>query len=245
MAYPERLRSAEEMRQAAARFTSTAAWPREPLSRILGEREFWSLSLAVTPAVLDPRGDSETLVEAVSGGAAGAQPEARRLLDLGTGSGCLLSGALERAAQGLGLGVDLSFDAVKTARENARRLGLAERRAFLQASWCDALKGPWDVIVSNPPYIASRLEDIAGLEPEVRCHDPLLALDGGPDGLAAYRALRARVPCAAWRPMGCWPWSWASVRLEAVTALLRGLGCSRIESRRDLAGITRCLLAWP
>ena len=237
MAYPERTLRAEERRSAEALIARRAA--REPVSRILGRREFWSLSFAVTTAVLDPRADSETLVAAVLEHAP-AGKAALRLLDLGTGSGCLLLALLSELPSARGLGTDISHAALMTARANANSLGLAERAAFLQASWCEAIGPGWDIIVSNPPYIAEAV--ISALDPEVRCHDPQAALDGGADGLAAYRALLpGAVRCLA--PGGLLALEVGVGQAGAVSALLAGQGFGKIDGKRDLAGVVRCLLA--
>ena len=176
---------------------------REPLSRILGRREFWSLDLAIDAAALDPRADTETLVSAALAAFASRRGEALRVLDLGTGSGAILCALLKELPNASGIGVDLSPEAAAIARANLAACGLAERSRVIVGSWGDCLapaspsltlphkgggnSGPYDLIVSNPPYIATG--EIAGLDPEVRDHDPHLALDGGADGLEAYRAL--------------------------------------------------------
>lgn len=159
---------------------------REPVARILGHREFWSLDFIVTPDVLDPRPDSETLVEAVLR----ALPDPGRALhmvDFGTGSGCLLLALLHALPQARGVGVDASPAALAVARRNAERLGLWPRAAFAASDWGQGLAGPFDLLISNPPYIPSA--EIAALAPEVAHHDPAAALDGGADGLLAYRQL--------------------------------------------------------
>ena len=237
MAYPQRPVAPKETQAVESVIARRAA--REPVSRIMGEREFWSLPFLITPAVLDPRADSETLVEGVLAALAGrAHPW--RLLDLGTGSGCLLLALLSALPQAWGLGVDISYGALAVARENARQLELAGRSGFLRGNWCDALSGRWDVIVSNPPYIASA--DIPALDPEVRCHDPVTALDGGGDGMAAYRALLpAARRCLA--PRGLLALEVGAGQASAVSALLRHAGFGGIESKRDLGGVARCLLA--
>lgn len=161
---------------------------REPVSRILGYREFWGRRFAIDPAVLDPRPDTETLIEAalaLLGEAHGAGP--LRILDLGTGSGCILLTLLAEMPQAWGVGADISSQALSLARVNAERLGLASRAAFVQCDWCETFAGPFGLIISNPPYIES--VSIDALDDEVRCHDPDLALDGGGDGLAAYRRI--------------------------------------------------------
>ena len=163
---------------------------REPVSRILGFREFWGRRFAIGPGVLDPRPDTETLVEAALSllrQTNGAEP--LRILDLGTGSGCVLLTLLAELPQAWGVGVDLSLEALTLARVNAERLGVDARAAFVQCDWCETFTGPFGLIISNPPYIERA--SIDALDDEVRCHDPALALDGGADGLAAYRRISA------------------------------------------------------
>jgi len=212
---------------------------REPIAYILGEKEFWSLAFAVGPAVLIPRPESESVVEAAL-----ARVDDRsaplRLLDLGTGSGCLLLALLSELPQATGLGVDISTAALALAGRNAGRLGLAARARFEVRSWGAGLAGSFDLIVSNPPYVAAG--DLAGLAPEVRAFEPESALAAGPDGLAAYRAL---IPdCARLLAPG------GSILLEigqgqgaAVAGILAARGLAVVERRRDLAGIERCLVA--
>lgn len=171
---------------------------REPVARILGEWEFWSLPFTLSPATLVPRPDSETVVSA----ALLALKERRhaneglRILDLGVGSGALLVALLTEMKGATGLGVDLSPEAVDTARFNAVRNGVGDRATFLVSDWTRAVDlaetGRFDLVISNPPYIADPV--LEGLEPEVRIHDPRLALSGGPDGLDAYRAIAAELP---------------------------------------------------
>ncbi len=157
----------------------------EPLAYILGYREFWSLRFAVSPTTLIPRPESETLIEARW--AFRVHPEARRILDLGTGTGCLLIAALTEFPEAFGVGVDRSPDAVRLARDNAVRLGVAGRAGFMCGDWGEALTGRFDLVLSNPPYVESGV--IPGLMPEVARFEPRAALDGGPDGLDAYRRL--------------------------------------------------------
>jgi release factor glutamine methyltransferase len=159
---------------------------REPVARILGEREFWGLRFELAPETLVPRPDTETVVQAALAQVPG-RAAAPKLLDLGTGSGCLLVALLHELPNAFGIGLDRSFAALATARLNAARNGIGRRAAFLCCDWAAPLAGRFDLIVANPPYIASR--DLAALDPEVREHDPLLALDGGSDGLAAFRAI--------------------------------------------------------
>lgn len=160
---------------------------REPVSKILGQREFWSLTFKVTADTLDPRPDTEVLVEHalayLDHNAAG------KVLDLGTGSGCILLALLHERPALTGLGVDISHAALAVAQENAAELGLSDRASFQHGSWMDGLTELFDLVVSNPPYVRTNV--IADLAPEVRVHDPDLALDGGPDGLLAYKKIIA------------------------------------------------------
>jgi release factor glutamine methyltransferase len=165
----------------------------EPVSRIVGRREFWGLPFKLSPHTLDPRPETELLVEAVLNHVRerGLGRERLRILDLGVGSGCVLGALLRELPLAQGVGVDLSEGAAFAARENLRALGLLPRASFLCGKWLDALgDASFDIIVSNPPYIASA--DIAGLGIEVRAYDPRLALDGGGDGLEAYRSILAQ-----------------------------------------------------
>ncbi|MEX2648344.1 MAG: peptide chain release factor N(5)-glutamine methyltransferase [Alphaproteobacteria bacterium] len=159
---------------------------REPVAYLTGRREFWSLDFVVTPATLAPRPDSETVIEAVLARLAD-HARAWRVLDLGTGTGCLLLALLSELPAATGVGVDRSVAAARVARLNAARLGLGARAAFLAGDWTAALAGRFDVVVANPPYV--RTGELAGLEPEVAAFEPRGALDGGTDGLDAYRAL--------------------------------------------------------
>ena len=164
---------------------------REPISHITGTREFYGRSFLVDESALDPRPDTETLIEAALAliEKTGRREEPLRLLDLGTGTGCILVTLLDELAKARGFGTDLSPAALRLAEANARRLGVADRASFLASDWLDAIHGEFDLIVSNPPYIASG--EIKRLAPEVAHHDPYLALDGGPDGLEAYRRIAA------------------------------------------------------
>jgi release factor glutamine methyltransferase len=159
----------------------------EPIGRILGRRSFWGLDFALSPATLEPRHDSEAVVEEALARLGPDTSRPLRLLDIGTGTGCLLLALLHERPAAVGLGVDLSPDAARTAARNAAALGLADRALIVCGRWTEAARGPFDLIVSNPPYIPRA--DVAALAREVREHDPLLALDGGADGLDAYRAI--------------------------------------------------------
>ncbi len=162
----------------------------EPLALIIERREFWSLEFQVSAATLIPRPDSETLIEAALAAFAG-HPPPRRILDLGTGTGCLLLTLLTEFPTAFGIGLDISRDAAALARANATRLGLADRSAFAVGDWTNPITTSFDLIVSNPPYI--KRSDIDSLMPEVANHEPRTALDGGADGYDAYRAIVAHL----------------------------------------------------
>lgn len=162
---------------------------REPVARILGEWEFWSLPFTLVAETLIPRPDSETVVAAalIALKERRHNSEGLKILDLGTGSGCLLISLLHELPGATGVGVDIAPEAVAVAKKNAERNGVGSRAEFHEANWGEGITGPFDLIVSNPPYIADRIID--SLEPEVRHHDPRKALSGGHDGLEAYRAI--------------------------------------------------------
>jgi len=164
---------------------------REPLALILGRREFWSLDFAVSPATLIPRPESETLVEAAVAAFADRAPP-RRVLDLGTGTGCLLLAALAEFPGAFGIGVDRAEAAAALAARNAASLRLADRVAIVCGNWADALDAGFDLVLCNPPYI--RTGDLHGLMPEVARYEPASALDGGTDGFAAFRRVMPELP---------------------------------------------------
>ena len=208
----------------------------EPVARILGRREFFGLPFTLGPDTLDPRADTETLVEVALHLLGDARDTPLRLLDLGTGSGAILAALLSRCPGAYGVGVDRAPGACATAAANLEALGLAARAALLCGDWTAPLAGTFDLVVSNPPYIASG--EIAALARDVRDHDPHLALDGGADGLHAYRAI---VPAAAMRlrPGGSLVVEVGVGQADAVAALLRGAGFAAIGTRRDLGGHIR------
>lgn len=212
---------------------------REPVALILGEQEFWSLPFRVTPDTLIPRPDSETLVEAVLRRLPDRAARVR-LLDFGTGSGCLLLSLLHELPNAVGVAVDRSPGAARVAADNAAALGLSERTAVLCGDWGTALDGIFDVIVSNPPYI--RDQDIATLQPEVTSFEPLAALAGGTDGYAAYRRLVPEVSRLL-AAGGLVAFEVGDGQAAEVAALLRAKEMTSIEVARDLAGIERCVLA--
>lgn len=212
---------------------------REPLAYILGEKEFWSLRFEVGPGVLIPRPDTETVVEAALDQV--ADPTAPlRVLDLGTGSGCLLLALLSELPNATGLGVDASPDAVAVAGRNAARLGFAARAAFRLGTWGQGLDGPFDLIVGNPPYITE--DEWPSLEPEIRAFEPEAALLAGPDGLDAYRAL-APDGARLLAPGGILALEIGLGQGDAVREILGRHGLVVIDRYQDLAGIERCLIA--
>ncbi len=210
---------------------------REPISHILGVKGFWKIMLRVTPDVLTPRPDSETLLDAVLP----LTPEGERLkvLDLGVGSGAVLLAILAERPAAIGLGTDVSEEALAVARDNAASLGLGGRAAFLRTDWTAGLEpASFDVIVSNPPYIASG--DIAGLAPEVRDHEPRLALDGGVDGLDAYRQLAPAI-LATLRPGGLFAVEFGLGQAASVRALFEAAGAVDLAIVDDLTARERVL----
>ena len=212
---------------------------REPISRILGRREFWDLTLQLSAATFDPRPETEVLVEAVLDRYR-AHEAPFRILDLGAGSGCILLALLKSLPQATGLGIDIDDAAVAIARRNAKDQALSLRATFEVGTWGGGLDGQWQVIVSNPPYIVD--SEIKDLAPEVAEFDPVLALSGGPDGLDRYREL---LPHAArlLAPDGLLALELGFGQAEAVADLLPGVGMSRVDLIKDLSGIDRCLLA--
>jgi release factor glutamine methyltransferase len=211
----------------------------EPVARILGEREFWGLPIRVTKATLDPRPDTETLVEAVLEAVAPRRGEPLSILDLGTGTGCILAALLLECPAAKGVGIEIDPAAAEVARSNLRRLGLAARSEVLLGDWLDGVGSRFDVIVSNPPYIPEA--EIKGLPSEVRGWDPHIALAGGADGLQAYRVILAGIgPALA--DAGVAAFEVGAGQAGAVAALAEQAGLADVALRRDLAGIERVVL---
>jgi release factor glutamine methyltransferase len=213
---------------------------REPVSRIVGMKEFWGLPLRVNPAVLVPRPETETVVATALAALDRDGDRARplRIADIGTGSGALLLALLSELPNAFAIGTDLSTAALALARDNARQLGLAARAVFVACDFAAALAGALDLIVANPPYVTSA--ELAQLAPEVRDHDPSLALDGGPDGLRAYRALVADAP----RLIGAAGHMVVEVgagQADAVASLFASQQPLDVTAARDLAGMSRAL----
>jgi release factor glutamine methyltransferase len=229
--------------EAAARFRAALAarLDAKPVAHILGSQGFWTLDLAVSPATLIPRPDTETLVEA----ALEAFPDAvapLRVLDLGTGTGALLLAVLAERPNAFGIGVDLVPEAAALAAANAARNGLADRAAFLAGDWAAALSGRFDLVLSNPPYIESAA--IPGLMPEVARHEPRSALDGGADGLDAYRHLAGILP-GLLAEGGAAVLELGAGQRAAVEALAKAAGLVPAGCREDLGGIPRALVLRP
>jgi release factor glutamine methyltransferase len=212
----------------------------EPIARITGVKEFWGLPLQLSAATLVPRPDTETVVELALQilRAKSKQHLALRIADLGTGSGAILIALLSELPDAFGIGTDISFSALATAGANTQQLDLAQRVAFVACDYAAALSGYFDLIVSNPPYIRSA--QLAGLATEVRDHDPHRALDGGADGLDAYRRL---VPEAAHllAPDGVLVLEVGQGQSGDVAALLAAAGLTRHERKTDLSGIERAV----
>ena len=223
-----------------ARFAALVARraAREPLAYVLGEAPFGDMMLAVSGATLIPRADTETVLAA----ALAARPagNVRRVLDLGTGTGCLLLGALRACDGAFGVGVDVAAEACALARANAARLGLGGRAAFICGDWAAALQGRFDLVLSNPPYIPSA--DIDGLMPEVARHEPRLALDGGADGLNCYRDLLSALPRLL-APGGRAVLELGAGQAAMVSDLARRAGFATAR-RRDGGLHERALLLW-
>ena len=214
---------------------------REPVARIVGVKEFWGLPLSVNAATLVPRPETETVVEAALAAidAQGSRARPLAIADLGTGSGALLLALLHELPNALGVGTDVSVPALAIACGNAERLGLGVRAHFVACDFGAALAPGFDLAVSNPPYIAS--SDIAGLPPEVR-HDPGLALDGGADGLSAYRAIAGEARRLL-KPAGHLVLELGAGQAAAVAALLAAATLVPLPVRADLSGIARALVA--
>jgi release factor glutamine methyltransferase len=216
----------------------------EPVARILGHKEFWGLPLRLNAATLVPRPETETVVEAalVALGEATARDRPWHIADLGTGSGALLLALLSELPGAYGIGTDISAAALACASDNAAVLGLAARAAFVACDYGAALQGPFDLVVSNPPYVAHG--DIETLPAEVRSFDPHLALDGGADGLAAYRVLAADAQRLL-APTGVLVMELGAGQSGPVSALFAAAGFTIAEPRHDLSGVARALLVKP
>jgi release factor glutamine methyltransferase len=222
---------------AAARFGAYVArrLAGEPVSRIIGIREFYGRQFRIDASTLDPRPDTETLIEAALALAGREGP--LRLLDLGTGSGCILVTLLAELPRATGVGIDKSLPALELVRANAASLGVGDRARFMAGDWLEAVEGTFDLVVANPPYLSAA--DMAGLSNEVGAHDPRDALDGGSDGLSAYRHIVPRLRMVL-RPGGIALFEIGHTQAEAVSSLLAGEGLILEPGPwRDLAGRPR------
>jgi release factor glutamine methyltransferase len=211
---------------------------REPVSHILGRKHFWTLDLAVNADVLTPRPETEFVVEA---GLQELLPAdaAHRILDLGAGSGAIILALLHDRPNATGVAVDVSERALEIVRRNAEALGVADRLEIRQSDWAKSLDERFDLVVSNPPYIRSG--DIGSLAPEVAKFEPLLALDGGEDGLVSYRIITAALPRLL-KPGAAFALEVGLGQAESVKALAEEAGLTTGEPRRDLAGIPRVVV---
>lgn len=232
-------KSADEQQTSCVRRAVGRLAKHEPLSRILGQREFWGLEFGLSADTLDPRPETETVVEAVLRRVVDRK-EPLRILDLGTGTGCILLALLSEFPAAIGLGIDRAPGAVATARSNAIALDMVERAHFLAGDWGTAISGRFDVIVSNPPYIAHH--SLAGLPREVALYDPRHALDGGADGLGAYRSLAGSVR-GLLKPLGICAFEVGMGQAPAVAEIFRASGLAIEACERDLAGVERCVVA--
>jgi release factor glutamine methyltransferase len=233
IAHAERRLSAQEVDHLSAMVVRRRA--REPIAHILGSREFWSLDFEVSASVLTPRPDSETLIEAACQHIP-APDQPFRVLDLGTGSGCLLLALLHEFPAASGVGVDISPAAVALARRNAAKLGVGTRAAFVVGDWAASIAGRFDVVMSNPPYIATA--EIEELAPEVARYEPFGALDGGHDGLEAYRALLP-LTSKLLAPGGLAMFEMGAGQHRVVCSLAGTWGFEFVGLKADIAGIPR------
>jgi release factor glutamine methyltransferase len=232
---PEQALRADDLRRLATMTKRRIA--REPVSRILGEREFWGLPLTISPAALDPRPETETLVEAALTVFALRRGEPLRILDIGAGSGAVLCALLNELPKAFGFALEISLPAAKVARDNLSRFGFGGRSSVVVGDWLTALKGRFDIIVSNPPYIASGA--IAALSPEVRDYDPVGALDGGFDGLDAYRAIGMALGRLVEPNNGAFFLEVGAGQAESVAAIVAQAGLGALTAHRDLSGCDR------
>lgn len=210
----------------------------EPVSRILGSREFWSLEFDLSPATLDPRPDSETLIETLCE----LHPDRGmplRILDLGTGSGCLLLAALTEFPNATGIGVDIDPDSVAAAAANAEKLCLSDRARMIRSSWGTEVTGLFHVVLSNPPYIPTSVID--DLQPEVRLYDPLGALDGGQDGLDAYRNIAENLPSLL-DTAGLALLEFGEGQGPDIAKIMSAASLKVAGFRNDLSGTERCIV---
>ncbi len=213
---------------------------REPLARLHGAREFWGLPFGLNEATLEPRSDTETLVECVLKKVPLLSPRLR-MLDIGTGTGCIVLSLLHEYEQAEGVGTDISARALQAAHHNAVQLGLNDRAEFIQTNWCEGVSGVFDVVVSNPPYIATHEMD--GLQPEVKIYDPECALHGGVDGLDPYRVM---IPSAQalLKSGGLLAVEVGHTQANAVMELFARHGLTQVGAREDYQHIPRVVFGF-
>ena len=211
---------------------------RQPVSQLIGKREFWGMCFKVTQDTLDPRPDSETLIEAILARLPNREVPLK-VLDLGTGTGCLLLTVLSQYPNAQGIGVDISLDALNVARENAKKLGLEHRVEFLSSCWGNEVKESYDLVISNPPYIPSSI--IPSLAPEVAQWEPKLALDGGEDGMDCYRAIVPQLKTLL-APQGLAVFEIGIGQAKDLQAVVESHAMQVAGSKDDMAYITRCVL---
>jgi len=211
---------------------------RQPVAQIIGKREFWGMEFKVTGDTLDPRPDSESVIEAVLGQCRD-RLKPYKVLDLGTGTGCLLLSLLNELPNATGIGVDISEAALAVAKENTIYFGMQSRVAFLASNWCEKLAGQFDIIVANPPYIPSKT--IESLAPEVANYEPRLALDGGEDGLDCYRDIMHSLPLILEKD-GIAVFEIGIGQQAALAEIATSCAMKVKETRQDLGGIIRCVI---
>ncbi len=211
---------------------------RQPIAQLIGRREFWGMNFVVSEDTLDPRPDTETLIEYVLERVVN-RAMAHRVLDLGTGTGCLLLALLSELPSASGVGVDYSDNAVLVAKENALALGMAGRSQFVTGNWCDGLEGKFDIILANPPYIPTSV--IPTLDPEVSVFEPKLALDGGEDGLACYRTIFRSLPMVLAKS-GFAAFEFGMGQEKQLKELAVANGFEVVGVRHDLSGLPRTII---
>jgi release factor glutamine methyltransferase len=245
---PERFVSDPDLVILPDQLTRLAGWvarraAREPLWRIAGERSFYGRTFKLCPATLEPRPDSEILIDAVLELVRTHYSDGKplRILDVGTGTGCLLITLLAEIPNASGMGTDISNAALVTARQNAERLGVASRTRWKLTRSLESVTDRFDILVTNPPYIPS--DEIEGLQPEVRLHDPIAALDGGPDGLEIYREIAAGIADVV--PTGIWALEVGAGQHDVVAGILSSATADNttLETKyfRDFSGYERCV----